>query len=100
MLVSCEPKALSKEVAKMAKKDNQNVAEICRQEDIVRGILFNDTLHRMCWVVLRGVSKGAVATVSKFGMDSRKHLLRGWRHLGVREAILVLLVFVKYRIFR
>ena len=67
-------KSLAQEVTEVSKRDDDNVADISRQQDIIWWVLFHDPFDRMFRVVLRGETIVIVRTVPKLGVHRRENL--------------------------
>lgn len=91
---------LAQEITKMAKGDDDDIADISRQQDIVRRVLFNDALDGVLRVVLRRIPIVLIRTMAKLGVHGRENLLGRGRALGIRETICVIaLVLVQNGVF-
>ena len=79
---SAEP--LANEVAKMAEADYENITNVSREEDVVRGILLGVTLVCGARPVPRRIPVLLVRAMAKLRMHGREHLRRRRRGARVR----------------
>lgn len=87
MLVRGSSQTLPEKIPDMAENDDQQVAHVSREEDVVRRVLLRVALVLRASAVLRGVSMILVGTVAKLGVHGREDLLRGRRDTRIREAV-------------
>lgn len=87
----CGPaEALAHEVAEVPETDNQQVAEVCGEEDVMRRVLLGVAAVRRAGRVLAGVAEALVCAVPKLGVDGREDLLAVRRVTRVRQRIVEL----------
>ena len=67
-------KSLAQEVTEVSERDDDNVADISRQQNIIWWVLLYDPFDRMFRVVLRGETIVIVRTVPKLGVHRRENL--------------------------
>ena len=70
------PELLAHEVAQMANDDQAEVADVRREQDVVRGLLLFVALQRHTRLVHRSVPEVLVGAVAILDMTSREDLLR------------------------
>ena len=75
MSVVLPAETLANEVAEMSQADDENVADVGGEDDVVRWVLFGDALVRRACAVLRGVAVVLVRAVPKLGVHGGEHLV-------------------------
>lgn len=81
----CE--TLSKEITHMTKTEEDEVAYVGGEEDVVWGLLNSVLLDRFTIIMLGDATIGLVCTVTKFRVNRGEDLLRGWGSTGVGERV-------------
>lgn len=71
----------------MAEDDEDEVADVCREEDVVWRVGVYVTWHRLARRMLRRQTEVLRRAVPELGMDGLEHLLRRWRPCWERQAI-------------
>jgi hypothetical protein len=69
-------KAFAEKVSNMADADKNNIAEVSREQDVIRWLLLPVRLERSTGDMLRGMSKSFISAVAELDMASREHLGR------------------------
>ena len=100
VLISSTLEALSEEVTKMPVENYENVTEVGRQQNIIRGILLFHAFDGMRSVVSGGKAVGLVCAVPELGMNRREDLFGRGRNLWIRKAVVIVVKqFMKDRVF-
>lgn len=75
----------SKEIAEVTKNDEHEVADVCRDENVVRGFFYIVFVDRFVGIVLRNAAITLVSAVAKFRVNGAENLFRGRRGARIRE---------------
>ena len=87
----CGPaEALAHEVAEVPETDDQKVAEVRSEEDVVGRVLLGVAAVRCASLVLAGIAEVLVRAVPELGVDGREDLLAVRRVARVRQRIVEL----------
>lgn len=100
VLVRVGLETFAKEIPDMAEDDDKNVTYVCREENVIGRVLFDDSLDRFTDRVTRGEPIGFVSAVTKLCVHSRKNLFGSGRYAWIVETILDLVGLVKDCVFR
>lgn len=87
--------AFSDKVADVTEADEDEVANVGREKNIVGGVMLNVCRDLGASNMSRGESIPAVGAVAKLCVDSGKDLFRGWRPGGEGETVGVVVILVK-----
>jgi hypothetical protein len=85
-------KALSKEVTHMTETEEDKVAYIGCEEDVIWGLLYDVFLNRFSIVMLGDATIGLVCTVTKLCVNGGKNLLGRWRRARIRERVVLVVI--------
>jgi len=79
MSVRRRTKALANKIAYMSQANKNKIADVCREENIIRGILFEMLWERRAGRVCRRETEFLAGAVAEFGVHCRKDLFGGRR---------------------
>lgn len=86
--------ALAEKVTDMTKYNDQDVAYVCCQKNVVGGVLLLDALVGVGGVELRRIPILLVAAVTELSVHRCEDLFGRWGVLGVRQPVYRLLLLV------
>jgi hypothetical protein len=72
MLIRVPPESFSEPVAHMPDHDKNNIADICTEQDVVRGILLFCVLEWLSGRVSAGVTVALIGAVTEFDVSGGK----------------------------
>ena len=85
----------SKEITEVTKNNEHEVADVGRDQNVVRGFLYLVFGDRFVGVVLRNAAITLISTVAEFRVNSAENLFRGRRGAWIRKARAVVIRLVK-----
>lgn len=85
----------SNEVTEMTENNEHEVADVCCDEDIIRGFFYRVFADRFVGVVLRDAAIVVITAVTKFCVNSAETLFGGRRGAGIRKDRAVVVRLVK-----
>ncbi len=89
----------AKEVPNMANNDDEDIADVGGEEDVVGRLLLDDTFDRFSKRMTRSEPEGFISAVTKFRVDGGENLFGSGWNAGIGEAIFGLVSLVKDSVF-
>lgn len=88
-------KTFSNEITEVTKNNEHEVADVCRDQNVVRWLFYLVFSDRFVGVVLRNASITLVGAVAELCVNGGENLLRGGRGARIRKAGVVVIRLVK-----
>jgi len=89
MSIRRRTEALANEIAHMSQANKNKIADVCREENVIRGILLEMLWERRAGRVRRRETVFFTGAVTELGMDCRENLFGGRRSCWKPETIIV-----------